>query len=206
MEIARILENKPKSKIYGLLGNINITTNNVNYSIVTPYKFKDDVKTYLNSKKDVASLKMVMLDETYLSKKSNELSESEIKSVVLAKVLIENKDYIVLDYFEKGFSYKEKENYKRLFKKLANDYNKTIVIFTNDITFLWDITEEIIVVDKNEVINSFKKSAYFKLIEVVDKPNISKLIDLIRKKGIKMEDYKETSDLLKAIYRMKENK
>lgn len=205
MEIARILENKPKSKIYGLLGNINITTNNINYSIVTPYKFKDTVKYYLNSKKDIASLKMVMLDETYLSKKSEELSESEIKSIVLAKVLIENKDFIVLDYFEKGFSYKEKENYKRLFKKLASDYNKTIVIFTNDITFLWDITEEILVVDKNEVINTFKKNDYFKLIEVVDKPNISKLIDLIRKKGIKMEDYKETSDLLKAIYRMKEN-
>ena len=62
------------------------------------------------------------------------------------------------------------------------------------------------VLNKNEVINTFKKNDYFKLIEVVDKPNISKLIDLIRKKGIKMEDYKETSDLLKAIYRMKENK
>lgn len=204
MEIARILENKPKSKIYGLLGNISITTNNINYRIITPYKFKGTVKDYLNSKKDITSLKMVMLDESYLSKKSNELSEGEIKSIVLAKTFIENKDYIVLDYFEKGFSTKEKENYKRLFKKLANNYNKTIVIFTNDISFIWDIAEKVFVVDKNEVINSVNKSDYFKLIEVVDKPAISRLIDLIRQKGIKVEDYKEVSDLLKAIYRIKE--
>lgn len=204
MEIARILENKPKSKIYGMLGNINITTNNFNYSIVTPYKFKDTVKDYLNSNKDISSLKMVMLDETYLSKKSYELSENEIKSINLAKALIENKEYIILDYFEKGLNHKEKESFKRLFKKLARDYNKTILLFTNDLSFIWDIAEEIIIVDNNEVINTIQKNQIFVIIEFLDKPEIIKFIDLIRSKGIIIENYKDTMDLLKAIYRIKD--
>lgn len=203
MEIARILENKAPSKIYGLIGNINITTNNKNYSIVTEYKFKGTVKEYLNSDKDIDALKMVMLEEEYLGKKVIDLSDSEIKKINLAKALIENKANLVLEYFEKGLNYREKENYKRLLKKLSNDYKKTIVIFTNDIEFIWDIAEELILVDNNKVINTINKKDYFKILDVIDKPEISRFIDLIRRKNIKIDDYKNPMDLLKAIYRIK---
>ena len=50
MEIARILETKEKNNIHGLMGNINITTNNFKYGIVTDYRFKGCVKEYLNNK------------------------------------------------------------------------------------------------------------------------------------------------------------
>ena len=63
MEVANILENKSKNQIYGLMGNINLTTNNTNISIITDYKFKGTVKEYLNSEKDLSSLKMVLLEE-----------------------------------------------------------------------------------------------------------------------------------------------
>jgi len=91
---------------------------------------------------------MVMLDDSFLEKTVEELSEAEIKKVILAATLIENKDYIVLEYFEKGLTFKEKENYKRLFKKISDEYHKTIIIYTNDITFLWDIAHEIIYIDE----------------------------------------------------------
>lgn len=206
MEIARILENKPTSKIYGLMGNINISTNNFNYRIVTEYKFSGTVKEYLNNNKDESSLKMVTLDSNYLNKKVEELSLSEIKKIILAKALIENKDVLVLDYFDACLNKSEKEYFKRLFKKLTKEYHKTILIFTSDLTFLWDIAEEIIIVDKYEAINSIKKQDYFKFLNLMNKPEISRFIDLMRAKGLKIDDYKETSDLLKAIYRMKENK
>ncbi|MBE6154825.1 MAG: hypothetical protein E7163_04565 [Firmicutes bacterium] len=202
MEIAKIFEDKEKNKIYGLLGNINISTNNANYSIVRECNFKETVKNYLNSKKDKQALKMVMLSDEYLDKKLFELTETETRIISLAKVLIENKDYIVLDYFEKGLNYKEKEIFKRLFKKLANEYNKTIIIFTNDLTFIWDISEELICVNESHVINA-NKNEYLKIINEVDKPEIVKFIDLMKEKNIKIEDYKNVLDLLKAIYRIK---
>lgn len=203
MEIARLLENKKKGKIYGLMGNINISTNNNNISIIEAYKPNTTVKEYLNSPKDISSLKLVMVNSDVIDKHASTLSNEELKCINLAKALIEKKEYIVLDYFEKGFNYKEKEAYKRLFKKLAAEYNETIIVFTNDIEFLWDLCEEIIYVDNDEVTN-FSKNVYFELLEYIDKPEISKIIDLIRDKGIKIEDYKNVLDLLKAIYRLKE--
>lgn len=203
MEIARLLENKKKGKIYGLMGNINISTNNSNISIIEAYKPNTTVKEFLNSSKDISSLKLVMVNSNVIDKHASTLSNEELKCINLAKSLIEKKEYIVLDYFEKGFNYKEKEAYKRLFKKLATEYNETIIVFTNDIEFLWDLCEEIIYVDNDEVTN-FSKNAYFELLEYIDKPEISKIIDLIREKKIKIEDYKNVLDLLKAIYRLKE--
>lgn len=203
MEIARLLENKKKGKIYGLMGNINISTNNSNISIIEAYKPNTTVKEFLNSSKDISSLKLVMVNSNVIDKHASTLSNEELKCINLAKSLIEKKEYVVLDYFEKGFNYKEKEAYKRLFKKLATEYNETIIVFTNDIEFLWDLCEEIIYVDNDEVTN-FSKNAYFELLEYIDKPEISKIIDLIREKEIKIEDYKNVLDLLKAIYRIKE--
>lgn len=205
MEVANIFEAKEKGYIYGLMGNINLITNNNNYSIITSYKYSGTAKEYLNSSKDSSSLKMVMLNDSYLNKTSSECSISELKKINLAKALIENKDYIVLNYFEKELNYQEKKYFERLWKRLVNDFHKTIIIFTNDLTSIWNIAKELIVVDKNNVINTIKKDEYFKIIANINKPEIVKLTELIRKKGISIDDYQEENDLLKAIYRLKEN-
>ncbi|MDE5539573.1 MAG: hypothetical protein K2J20_03725 [Bacilli bacterium] len=202
MEIARVLENKKKGQIYGLMGNINLTTNNESYGIISDYRFPGTIKEYLNSPKMLTSLKMVMLNETYLYKKAEDLSDSEIKKVSLAKALLENKEYLIFDYFEKGFNYKEKENFKRLFKKLTTEYQKTIVLFTNDIEFLWDITDELILVSKDKV-KTIPKSQIVDITSKLNKPEIIKFIDLMHSKNVDIEYYKNRLDLLKAIYRIK---
>jgi len=204
MEVANILKNKEQGLIYGLMGDINITTNNIHYSLVTDFKFQGTVEEFLNSEKAAKSLKMVMLNPGYLSKNVEDLSEAEIKKVILAKSLIENKDYLVLDYFDKCLTYREKENYKRLFKKLAYEYHKTILIFTNDITFLWDLVDELIYVDNQDVVNNISKEDYYAIANFINKPEIMKFIELMRSKNIEIEDYKNVLDLLKAIYRLKE--
>lgn len=204
MEVANILENKETNKIYGLMGNINLTTNNSNIGLVKGGIFKDSVKEYLDSPKASNALKLVMLDSSILDKKGIELSLAEIKEVGLAKALIDNKEIIVLEYFEKELNDKEKENYKRFFKKLVNDTDKTILIYTNDLTFLWDIADNIFYVDNEQVINTYEKKDYFKLEEIINTTIISSFITKIRDKGIKIEDYKDIKDLLKAIYRIKE--
>ena len=38
----------------------------------------------------------------------------------------------------------------------------------------------------------------------INKPEIVKFIELVRELGINIEDYQDSSDLLKAIYRLKE--
>lgn len=204
MEVANILENKEQNKIYGLIGNINLTTNNNNIFIIKSGIINNTVKAYLNNPKASKSLKLVMLNENYLDKNGLELSCHESSSVMLAKALIENKEVIVLDHFDKDINNLEKENFKRLFKKIVNDTNKTILIYTSDLTFLWDICDNIIEVDNHNVINIYEKKEYYNLITKTNTPIISEYINIIRNKGIKIEDYKDVKDLLKAIYRIKE--
>lgn len=202
MEIMRVITKLEEDKVYGLMGNIDITTNNSNYFIVNDYKFKGTIEEYLASQKSISALKMVMLNEQYLTKDISELSSSEIKRIILAKALISNKKYIILDYFDKDLTQKEQEEFKRLFKRLATNYHKTILLFTNNITFIWDIAEYIIYLNNNELKTFPKKD--FGILNYVDKPNIIKIIELIRSKNISINDYKNTADLLKAIYRIKE--
>lgn len=206
MEVANILENKERGLIYGLMGNINLTTNHVSISIITSYKFPGTTKEYLNSEKALSSLKMVLLDESVLFKTSSECSISELKRISLAKALIENKECIVLNYFEQELNYQERRYFKSLWKRLSENYHKTIVIFTNDITSFWNIASSLLIVDKYKVINTIKKEDYFKFMDNLNKPEIVRITELIQEKGIPIENYQDGSDLLKAIYRIKEQK
>lgn len=204
MEVAKILENKPKGYIYGLMGNINLTTNNNNYSIITDYKFNGTVEEYLNSPKAASSLKMVLLDENVMKKNARDLSIGELKKVSLAKALIDGKDYLVLDYFDKSFNHKEIDYFIRLIKRMTNDYQKTVILFTNDITILWNNIEELLIVDEYFVINTIPKEKYFEFIDKLNEPEIVRFIKLMKELGLYIENYKDTQDLLKAIYRLKE--
>ena len=195
-----IFENK-EPNIYSILGNVSLNSNNVNYSIVKLYKFSDTTSNYINSKKALQSLQMVLLDASYLDKKSSELSLNEIKKINLAKALCENKSHLVLDYFDKELNYKEKIYFKNLFKRLVNDYHKTIILHTNDLSFIWDISQEIYVIDDD--IKVFNKND-LSILNYVEKPEIIKFIDLLKAKNIDIDYYKEPQDLLKAIYRIKE--
>lgn len=204
MEVAKILENKPKGHIYGLMGNINLTTNNNNYSIITDYKFNGTVEEYLNNPKAVASLKMVLLDENIMSKSARDLSIGELKKVSLAKALIDGKNYLVLDYFDKSFNHKEIDYFIRLMKRMTNDYQKTVILFTNDITILWNNIEELLIVDEYLVINTIPKDKYFEFIDKANEPEIVRFTKLMKESGLNIENYKDVQDLLKAIYRLKE--
>ena len=199
MELMRIITKLEPGKIYGLMGNISLSTNNNNYFIINSYKFKGIVKEYLNSSKAPMALKMVMLNETYLEKEIANLSPSEIKKVVLAKALIENKDYLIFDYFDKDLTTEEKKEFKLLFKRLASIYQKTIILFTNELSFIWDISSSIIYLE-NENLHIFSKKDYG-ILKYVENPPIIEFINLMREKGIVCDNYQNT-----AIYRIKEQK
>lgn len=203
MEVANITENLDTGHIYGIMGNTKLTTNDKDIAIASYYKFSGTIKKFLNSQKDEMALQMVMLNLDIIDKNISDLSIEEIKKVILAKILIENKSIIVLDYFEKELTFKEREAFKRLFKKLIKDYKKTILIYTNDITFIWDIATKIIVIDSANNINFIEKKDYFKVIDLLDNPPIVSFINLMRKKNIKVANYQNVLDLLKEIYRLK---
>jgi len=57
-------------------------------------------------------------------------------------------------------------------------------------------------VDNNKITN-ISKADYFNIDDDVDIPEIVEITKLLKEKNIKIENYKNPLDLLKAIYRIK---
>ena len=94
------------------------------------------------SKHSVDSLKMVGLSADYLDLNPEDLSTTEQNKVLLACVLSYNPQILILDYFLKGMSYKDKEYFKKIFLKLKNKFDKTIIVLDNDISNTFDFVEK----------------------------------------------------------------
>ena len=58
--------------------------------------------------------------------------------------------------------------------------------------------------DEYSVINTIPKEKYFEFIDKANEPEIVRFIKLMKELGLNIENYKNTQDLLKAIYRLKE--
>lgn len=188
-----------KAKVYAFIGEDVYSSINVKKEVYV----LESIKKYTNTKRIIESLKMVNLDETYLLKKSNDLSNSEYNKLRLASDLVNNEKIIILDNFDKGLCYKEKEYFKRLFRKLSREYGINFYIQTNDLNFCIDLVDEYLVFNNNIIIETCLKNEVFSknIYKYYDK---HKLVDFIlesRKHNHLRDDYYDIKDILKAIYR-----
>ena len=188
-----------KGKIYAYIGD----------NIYTTFKQKkevyvlDNIKKYSDSKKIIEALKMVNLSEDYLIKKSNDLSNSEYNKLSLATDLVNNEKTIILDYFDRGLCFKEKEYFKRLFKKLSKNYGINFYIKTNDLSFCIDLADEYLIFNNNKILKSVSKKDLYteQVYKYFDKRSLVDFVLKSRKYNHLMDDYNDTKDILKAIYR-----
>jgi energy-coupling factor transporter ATP-binding protein EcfA2 len=67
---------------------------------------------------------IVGLGEDYLDRDPNTLSFTERKKLQLACVMSYNPSILILEDFDKGLSFKEREYYRKLFLKLKNKFSK----------------------------------------------------------------------------------
>lgn len=198
-----------KNKITVVLGidtDLNIDEENLEKDFSQNTKLKEYIKSKFNNLSDNKvneAYKICLLNDKDLEKPLNVLSSNEIEKVELMIKLLENKEVIILSDFEINFLNKELNYFKSLFKKMVSKYNKTIVLITNKLDNLMDIIDIILVVeDKKVVLEVSSKDIYFdKIYENIDIPDIIDFVKLIRKKHIKMDDYIDIKELIKAIYR-----
>ena len=188
-----------KGRIYSYIGDNIYSTFNLKKEIYV----LDNIHKYSDTKKILEALKMVNLSEDYLLKKSNDLSNTEYNKLRLVSDLVNNEKTIILDYFDKGLCHKEKEYFKRLFKKLSKDYGINFYVKTNDFAFCIDLVDEYLVFDKNKIVKSILKKDIYKesVFKYYDKHTLCDFIVKSRKYNHLMDDYVDIKDILKAIYR-----
>ena len=188
-----------KNGIYAIIGDKSYSTINQKKEIY----ILDNLDKYADKNKIIEALKMVNLNEGYLLRKSNNLSTVEYNKLALVNDLVNKEKIIVLDHFEKGLCYKEKEYFKRLFKKISNDYGIQILIKTNDFSFCVDLVDEYIITENERIIKRIKRKDIYKenAFEYFDKHLLYDFVIKSRKYNHLKEDYTDIKDVLKAIYR-----
>ena len=188
-----------KGRIYSYIGDNIYSTFNIKKEVY----ILDHINKYTDTSKIIEALKMVNLSEDYLLRKSNDLSNTEYNKLRLASDLVNNEKLIVLDYFDKGLCYKEKEYFKRLFKKLSKNYGISFYIKTNDFAFCADIVDEYLIFDGNRIIkNVLKKDVYDEgIYKYYDKHTLLDFVLKSRRYNHLKDNYTDIKDVLKAIYR-----
>lgn len=180
--------------------------NKLNGNIIGIISNMKDSKEYKGLVKDIItkktneSLKMVGLDIDILEKEFNNLSINNKNKVILASKLHDNP--IILYNFSLGLTKKEIEFYKLLFKKIINYGKKIILIDKNTYLFL-NLVDNIYVIDKDQIIYN-TNALYDKTLEkyISNYPLVNFILNS-KEYGIKLNEYQEFDELLKAIYRIK---
>lgn len=155
------------------------------------YKFKVD-----NNILEIFS--ELEISYSLLKRKLKDLSKGQFKLILLVYTILNKKTVVILDYFDKGLSYKYK---KRIINYLKSKYNGSLVVISNDLIFLNNMCKYLIVFkDGNIIYNDVFENIYKSRIKI-DYPPIVKFIRLANKKNAKLSYTVDNKELLKDIYR-----
>ncbi len=153
------------------------------------------------------SIKMVGLDESYLSLNPYKLSNGEKRKVALASVLAYDPDILILDEPTIGLDSRSKNELIKLLKNLKSNYNKTIIIVSHDINFLHRFVDYVYLIKDGNVFLHGTKYDVLSNEEAMNEcglivPNFLHFSNLVfKKKGINIGYRDEINDLIKDVYR-----
>ncbi len=151
----------------------------------------------------VDSLRIVGLSEDYLDRDCKSLSYTEKKKVSLACAMSYNPEVLILENFEKGLIFRDREYFRKLFLKLKNKFKKTIIIIGTDLTFMFDIVDKVYVINKGKLVLTGDKDVFYedKLYKYVEMPRIVEFTKYAQQEGHDILEYTDIKELIKELYR-----
>jgi len=153
------------------------------------------------------SLKIVGLSEEYLNRGINTLSVLEKKLVQIAIELLSNSNVLVLNEPFKGIDLKNEKKLMNLFLKIKEQYNKTIIIASNNSNLLYKYTTEMIFIKNGEVLLQGPTNETYLRVDFLkrNKINIPEIVEFTylakKNKKVKIDYHKDIRDIIKDIYK-----
>ena len=192
-DINYLFDNILSKKIY------KISLNNIDYSC------NMSVKDYLlNYYKIDELLKLLNLSSKIINREVNTLSLSEKVRIEIAFAIIKDYDNIYINNVLSCFDRKTRIYFCKLIIKLKKLYNKTIIISDINIDNIFELIDNLIIInDKDVIYNGEKYEFYaFNKNNLFEKPlTIILKEEIYEKKGINIGNTDSINELIKAIYR-----
>lgn len=192
-DINYFFDNNLSKKIY------KISLNNIDYSC------NMSVKDYLlNYYKIDELLKLLNLSSKIINREVNTLSFSEKVRIEIAFAIIKDYDNIYINNVLSCFDRKTRMYFCKLIIKLKKLYNKTIIISDINIDNIFELIDNLIIINDKDVIYNGEKYEFYisNNNNLFEKPlTIILKEEIYEKKGINIGNTDSINELIKAIYR-----
>ena len=165
------------------------------------FKYKDDKI----DKQVRDALKMVGLDDNYFTRELNTLSSGEASRVAIATAIATNPKVFILDEPTIYIDVDMRNMLIKLIKKLKDKYNKTFIIMSDDMDFVYAVSDNYVLLDKGMIIKSGEIDEIKRQSDVVSSCSIyvSKFYDFINfvneYKGVNLEDASNIDDIVQEV-------
>lgn len=160
--------------------------------------------------KVIKVLKIVGLDESYLNRSPFSLNGGEKRRVAIASVLISNPKLLIMDEPTIGLDNNSKKRLMKLLRNLKTKYSKTIIIVTHDVDMLYEIVDNVVVLNNGRIVKEGNKLSVFSDVEKLDEnntpvPNVVRVEKMIYDKtGIDLGYQANMNALVRAIAHVKQ--
>lgn len=189
----------------------NFSYDDMLYGTVKEFIKRDSIK-YNYKLSDIDNrvdeiLKMVGLSNDILNKSVFSISTSEKTRVILSQILLYNPELIILDSAFEELDSKSRTKLFKLLIKLKKFYNKTIIITSSNIDAIYELCDNLILLDNNNIVFYGDKYSAFNIEEVLNnpfiiKPTVIEVKEKIKEKlGKDLGNNDSINELIKAIYR-----
>ena len=159
------------------------------------------------SKKIRDSLKIVGLNSSYLNRQLKSLSYLEKKLLLLAAVLLQNPNIIILDELFLGLDLVNEKKVMRLLLKIQEKYQKTLIFASKNTTYLYKYCKSLIVLTETGILLEGPTKEVLQEVELLKKnkitlPPILEFTYLAKKKKeVKIDYHQDIRDIIKDIYK-----
>lgn len=143
--------------------------------------------------KAIESLRVVDLDESYLTKSPLDLSGGQKRRVAIAGILAMDPKVLVLDEPTAGLDPQGAKQMMELFKRLNTDYKKTVLVVTHDMEHVLNYCDEVVVIKNGEIYCKEDVKTFFTREHILNElnilpPAVFQMKNLLNKNGFEIDE------------------
>ena len=171
------------------------------------YMKHNDIYPKNLKKKCKDALKIVGLEESFLKRNIYTCSSSEKKRIQIALELLKNPEIIVLEEPFQVLDIPNKKKIRMVLRRIKDQFEKTIIIVSNNPNMLLQETEELIIFKNDKILAQENTMDCYQRVDFLKKhkievPDIIDFVYLAKKnKKAKIDYAKDIRDLIKDIYK-----